>query len=150
MKHWYKAASLVLAMACGGDDATGPVTNDDFAPELGVDLNAMTQTASGLYLLDVVVGGGEEGGADDLLTVAFEGWLADGTPLDQSASFAFTPSDRLVIQGWVEGVPGMRVGGTRRLVIPPSLAWGQNGSPPNVPPNATVVFDIDLLSVGAN
>jgi len=124
---------------------------ESFAPELGIDLEAMTETPSGLYYLDVVVGAGAIAAAGATATVHYEGWLADGTKFDSSRDrgqpFAFVVGVGDVIPGWDEGVSGMRVGGTRRLVIPPHLAYGERGAGGVIPPNATLVFDIELLDV---
>ena len=87
-------------------------------------------------------------------TVNYTGWLYDtskpdgkGKQFDSSASFAFVVGAGQVIRGWDQGVPGMRAGGQRRLIIPPELAYGSTGAGSAVPPNATLVFDIGLLSV---
>ncbi len=148
---------LVMPMAfalaaCGGDgDSTEPLTTADFAPELNVDLGAMTQTASGLYLQDLQVGSGDEAVAGTTVSVHYEGWLPNGTKFDSSRDrddpFVFRLGAGLVIGGWDEGVAGMRVGGMRKLVIPPHLAYGAAGVAPTIPGNATLVFDIELLSV---
>ncbi len=129
-----------------GTEGTGGLT---FAPGLGVDLTQMTRTSSGLYYQDLVVGTGEEAVEGGRVTVHYTGWLHDGTQFDTSlggdpATFNLYE----VIQGWAEGVPGMKVGGKRKLVVPPHLGYGQAGSPPLIPGNATLVFDIDLLGVG--
>jgi FKBP-type peptidyl-prolyl cis-trans isomerase FkpA len=88
------------------------------------------------------------------VTVSYTGWLYDasrpdskGTQFDTNASFPFRLGTGAVIRGWNVGVVGMRVGGQRRLVIPPDLAYGSAGRPPVIPPNATLVFDIALLNV---
>jgi FKBP-type peptidyl-prolyl cis-trans isomerase FkpA len=127
--------TLVLAACDTGNTITtsGPLTNDDFAPALSVDLNAMVQTASGLYYQDLEVGQGDEAAVGATVTVHYEGWLALGA--------------ETVIPGWDEGVAGMRVGGLRKLVIPPNLAYGAAGVPPTIPGNSTLVFDIELLEV---
>ncbi len=144
---------MVFALAaCGGDeDSTAPLTTADFAPELNVDLSAMTQTASGLYLQDLQVGAGDEAGAGTTVSVHYEGWLPNGTKFDSSRDrndpFVFQLGAGLVIGGWDEGVAGMLVGGIRKLVIPPHLAYGPAGAAPAIPGNATLVFDIELLSV---
>lgn len=142
--------SLILAVAAC-DGATDPLTNDDFAAALNVDLNAMTQTASGLYYRDLAVGTGDEAVGGMTVTVDYEGWLANGTKFDSSLDrgqpFTFQLGVGFVIEGWDEGVAGMRVGGTRKLVIPPHLAYGAAGAPPTIPGNATLVFDVQLLGV---
>lgn len=107
---------------------------------------------------DLRVGAGAEAMNGRTATVNYTGWLYNpvgvdgkGTQFDSSAGpgrgpFAFVVGTGNVIQGWHRGVPGMRVGGLRRLVLPPELAYGSTGSGP-IPPNATLVFDIELLSV---
>ena len=143
---------LALALAaCGGDTTTEPITNDDFAPELNVNLDAMTRTASGLYIQDLTVGTGDEATSGATVTVHYEGWLPNGTRFDSSRDrnqpFDFLLGDGRVIQGWDEGVAGMQVGGFRKLVIPPGLGYGVSGFLPAIPGNATLVFDIELLEV---
>jgi FKBP-type peptidyl-prolyl cis-trans isomerase FkpA len=105
---------------------------------------------------DLVVGTGTEATNGTLLTVHYAGWLyAEGQPeskgrlFDTSAGrqpFTFRLGARQVIQGWDLGVPGMKVGGIRRLIIPPDLGYGSSGSG-SIPPNATLVFDVELLAV---
>ncbi len=137
--------------ACGGDTTTEPLTNDDFAPELNVNLDAMTRTSSGLYIQDLTVGTGDEATSGATVTVHYEGWLPNGTKFDSSRDrdepFSFLLGAGFVIQGWDEGLVGMRVGGFRKLVIPPGLGYGVSGFPPAIPGNATLVFDIELLEV---
>ncbi len=142
---------LALALAaCGGDTTTEPLTNDDFAPELNVNLGAMTKTASGLYVQDLTVGTGDEATSGVTVTVHYEGWLSNGTKFDSSRDrnepFSFLLGAGFVIQGWDEGLVGVRVGGFRKLVIPPGLGYGVNGFL-TIPGNATLVFDIELLEV---
>lgn len=103
---------------------------------------------------DLVVGTGTQVVAGNRATVAYTGWLYDanradgkGTQFDSASSFTFTLGTGSVISGWDQGVSGMRVGGQRRLVIPPELAYGSSSPGPGIPPNATLVFDITLLSV---
>ncbi len=145
--------AVVLAACDTGSTTTttGPLTNDDFAPTLNVDLAAMVRTTSGLYYQDLEVGQGDEAVAGVTVTVHYEGWLANGTKFDSSRDrgqpFTFALGAGFVIPGWDEGVAGMRVGGLRKLVIPPNLAYGAAGVPPTIPGNATLVFDIELLEV---
>jgi FKBP-type peptidyl-prolyl cis-trans isomerase FkpA len=99
------------------------------------------------------VGTGTQAFAPSRITVAYTGWLYDasrpdgkGTQFDSSASFPFQLGTNSVIRGWEQGVPGMRVGGQRRLVIPSDLAYGSAGRG-SIPPNAALVFDITLNSI---
>ena len=106
--------------------------------------------------IDVRVGTGAEATNGALLTVNYTGWVYDGTRTDAKGlvfdtsigktPFQFTLGTGSVIKGWDQGVLGMKVGGLRRLVIPPSLAYGDQRSGP-IPPNSTLVFDIELLSI---
>ena len=110
-----------------------------------------TTTASGLTIEDTVIGKGAAASAGRDLTVHYAGWLADGTQFDSSKEkqdpFEFTLGKSEVMAGWEEGLNGMRVGGTRTLVIPATLGYGARGAGRDIPPNATLVFDVDLLGV---
>jgi FKBP-type peptidyl-prolyl cis-trans isomerase len=101
---------------------------------------------------DLKVGTGAEAKPGQMVTVHYRGTLTNGTKFDASYDrgepFTFTLGQGQVIKGWDEGVAGMKVGGRRRLVIPPDLGYGPNGSPPKIPGNATLVFEIELLKVG--
>ena len=122
-----------------------------FAPSLGVDLKSMTTTPSGLAYKDEKVGNGPVAQAGQMASVHYTGWLPDGTKFDSSRDrnepFQFPLGAGRVIKGWDEGVVGMHVGGRRQLVIPPSLAYGDRGAGGVIPPNATLVFDVELLGV---
>ncbi len=108
-------------------------------------------TASGLTIEDTVVGEGAAASAGRDVTVHYAGWLADGTQFDSSKEkqdpFEFTLGKSEVMAGWEEGLNGMRVGGTRKLVVPPQLAYGEEGAGDTIPPNATLTFEVELLSV---
>lgn len=147
--------SLLLALlACGGTDitqTTGPLVNDDFAAELNVDLSIMTKSSTGLYLQDLTEGTGAEAVNGVTVQVHYTGWLVNGDKFDSSRDggvpFTFSLGAQQVIAGWDEGVLGMRIGGERKLVIPPALAYGAAGASPAIPPNATLVFDVELLDI---
>ena len=138
------APAPATTTAASGSDLT-------FAPALGVDLKTMTKTPTGLAYKDTKVGTGPVAKAGQKATVHYTGWLPDGTKFDSSRDggqpFGFTIGAGQVIKGWDEGVAGMKVGGRRLLVLPPDLAYGAAGSPPVIPPNSTLVFDVELLGV---
>ena len=99
----------------------------------------------------IATGGGSSPKRGDTVTVHYTGWLADGTKFDSSVDrdepFSFVLGASQVIQGWDQGVATLRVGDKARLTIPPELAYGEAGYPGAIPPNATLVFEIELLSV---
>ena len=113
----------------------------------------MTRSATGLYYLDEAEGTGEPARAGNAVEVHYSGWLPDGRPFDSSLDRGqpFTVpaiGSGMVIRGWEEGLQGMRPGGRRLLVIPPDLAYGEAGAGGGViPPNATLVFRVELLSI---
>ncbi len=130
------AAMLLVPAGCGGGTPTSPTSSAPYS-----------QT-------DLVVGTGTQATAGRTVTVNYAGWLYDasktdgkGTPFETNPSFSFQLGAGRVIRGWDQGVVGMRVGGQRRLVIPPDLAYGSAGAGGVIPPNATLVFDIGLLRV---
>lgn len=146
------AAALLGTAACGGTDAPQPhdIMHTQFAPSLGVDPSTMAVTASGLYMRDDTVGTGATANPGDSVSVNYTGWLSDGTKFDSSIDrgqpFEFKLGAGRVIPGWDEGVQGMKVGGTRTLIIPPALGYGQRGIGP-IPPNAILVFRVELLAI---
>ena len=114
---------------------------------------AFTTTASGLQFEDTVVGTGPEAARGNNVTVHYTGWLyvdgAQGAKFDSSKDrdepFIFPLGAGMVIRGWDEGVQGMKVGGTRVLLIPASLGYGARGAGGVIPPNATLMFEVELL-----
>jgi FKBP-type peptidyl-prolyl cis-trans isomerase FkpA len=117
------------------------------------DETAMTTvtTASGLMIEEVAVGDGAAAKSGDRVTVHYTGWLTNGRKFDSSVDrrdpFAFALGRGNVIAGWDEGVEGMKVGGKRKLTIPPDLGYGAYGAGGVIPPNATLVFEVELLAV---
>jgi FKBP-type peptidyl-prolyl cis-trans isomerase len=112
---------------------------------------AETTTASGLVVDELTVGNGVEAGAGKYVFVHYTGWLTDGSKFDSSRDrrqpFSFLLGRGQVIAGWDEGVQGMKVGGSRKLTIPPHLGYGAAGAGGVIPPNATLVFEVELLDV---
>jgi len=116
---------------------------------LGISANRSKQ-ANALKIEDIVEGSGTEAKSGDTVQVHYTGWLEDGTKFDSSVDrdepFEFTLGQGQVIQGWDAGVIGMKVGGQRKLTIPSQLAYGPQGRG-SIPPNATLIFDIELLEI---
>jgi peptidylprolyl isomerase len=126
-----------------------PTTAPDAPPEVG---GEEVTTASGLKYIDIVPGGGQSASPGSTVIVNYTGWLADGgskfdSSLERQQPFSFTLGVGDVIAGWDEGLATMKVGGKRRLIIPPDLGYGAGGSPPVIPENATLIFDVELLDV---
>ena len=111
-----------------------------------------TTTPSGLIIEELVLGEGAAAAAGQSVTVHYTGWLASGKKFDSSKDrddpFVFPLGAGHVIGGWDEGVQGMKVGGTRKLTIPPELGYGTRGAGGVIPPNATLVFEVELLGIG--
>jgi len=108
-------------------------------------------TSSGLEYWEIKKGTGAPALAGKEVSVNYTGWLTNGkefdSSLDSGEPIKFTLGVGQVIKGWDEGIAGMKVGGKRQLRIPPALAYGSRGAPPSIPPNATLVFDVELMAV---
>ena len=100
---------------------------------------------------DLLVGEGAEAVSGKSVSVHYTGTLTDGTKFDSSLDrgqpFDFTLGAGMVIKGWDQGVPGMKVGGKRKLTIPPEMAYGERGFPPVIPPGSTLIFEVELIAV---
>ena len=132
------------------DAATGKVASSTLVPRFPGDpvTGEPTKTTTGLQYFDIKVGKGASPKPTSACTVHYSGWLVDGTMFDSSVKRgqpATFPLNR-VISGWTEGVGGMKPGGKRKLIIPFSMAYGPNGRPPTIPPKATLIFDVELIS----
>ena len=123
------------------------------------DSNSNPSAPSGgedLIILDLRAGTGAPAGVQQTLRVGYTGWLFDDNAVENKGAifdsrptavpFSFQLGLGQVIAGWDQGLVGMRVGGLRRLTIPPELAYGEQGAPPTIPPNATLIFEVDLVS----
>lgn len=139
---------VALTAACGGGDtetdAGGSSADDD------CDTSTVT-TDSGLEIQEIECGDGETAESGDTVVVHYTGTLADGTKFDSSLDrgepFTFSLGTHEVIEGWDEGLVGMNVGGKRKLTIPPELGYGPAGSPPVIPPNATLIFEVEMIDI---
>lgn len=149
-KRWLTGILAALSLtACaskgGGDGQTGDVADVAKMPD-----NAIT-TPSGLKYADIQEGTGETPKKGQTCVMHYTGWLTDGTKfdssLDRNEPFEFPLGQGMVIKGWDEGVASMKVGGKRKLLIPSELGYGTRGAGNVIPPNATLVFDVELLSV---
>ena len=120
-------------------------------PSSGEKSGKTVTTSSGLKYIDLKKGTGAEAKKGQGVVVHYTGWLKDGTKFDSSKDrgqpFDFTLGAGNVIPGWDEGVAGMKVGGKRKLIIPPALGYGSTGAPPVIPPDATLTFEVELLKV---
>jgi peptidylprolyl isomerase len=135
------------------------VTKRTLAAVLGCiaiyNLACSCSTAPSVKSTDLVVGNGEQAAKGDTLAMHYTGWLyVDGkrgkkfdSSLDSGQPFTFKLGAGEVIEGWDRGIDGMRVGGKRELVIPPQLGYGSRGAPPDIPPNSTLDFEVQLLSI---
>ncbi len=144
------ASALIASVALiiwGSGRATVPASEN--AENLSLETITMNNN---LKITDVQVGSGQEAKVGDHVVVHYTGKLTDGTTFDSSVPrgtpFDFTIGEGRVIAGWEQGIPGMKVGGKRTLVIPPELGYGANGYPPVIPPSATLVFEVELLGIG--
>ncbi len=151
------AFSLVAVLAVSGCGSTAgttpsePAKTEAPATQPAPSAPAPAEQANGLKIEDTVVGTGAEAKVGDTVTVHYTGYLTDGTKFDSSLDsgqpFQFTIGQGQVIPGWEQGFAGMKVGGKRKLTIPPELGYGAQGAGSDIPPNATLVFDVELLAV---
>jgi peptidylprolyl isomerase len=144
------AALLLVAMvipACAQKESTPPAK----APAAAAPKEATVKTASGLEYVDLVPGTGPSPTAGKGVKVHYTGWLTDGKKFDSSVDrgepFVFTVGVGQVIPGWDEGVLAMKVGGKRKFTIPANLGYGARGAGGVIPPNATLIFEVELLDV---
>jgi FKBP-type peptidyl-prolyl cis-trans isomerase FkpA len=145
------ALAVVLTIGCqrGSDQAgTDPGTSGEKASAMD---EKMEKTASGLQYVDTKVGTGASPKTGQTAVVHYTGWLLDGKKFDSSKDrgqpFTFAVGRGQVIKGWDEGVATMKVGGVRKLMIPPDLGYGARGAGGVIPPNATLTFEVELLEI---
>ena len=143
------ATSALLLTACSTDNSTAPnipsnPSVEAYATSTGVVISQMTKVNDNLYRSDNPVGTGAIAANGDSLTVTYKGMLTNGQVFDQG-TISFTLGASEVISGWDQGVVGMKVGGSRKLNIPADLGYGARGAGGVIPPNATLVFEVELL-----
>ena len=149
--------AAVSAAGCGAksesaapSSQTEPAQTEPAAPQQAAPAPT-AEDVTELKIEDLTVGKGAEAKSGDLVTVHYTGWLTDGTKFDSSVDsgqpFQFTLGEGKVIPGWEEGVAGMKVGGKRKLTIPPDMGYGAQGAGGVIPPNATLVFEVELLGI---
>lgn len=145
-------AALIIGAGMWYSNKISKESGDVIAAQGAAAEQAQTQIMQNLKITDVTVGAGAEAKNGESVTVNYVGTLDNGSKFDSSYDrkqpFVFTLGAGQVIKGWDLGVLGMKVGGKRELVIPAELGYGANGYPPVIPPNATLHFTIELLSVG--
>jgi peptidylprolyl isomerase len=151
----------VLICGCGtpprwstpwrGNGSLALADRDDLASGASDEPAEEVTTASGLKYIDLAKGAGESPKPGQTAVVHYTGWLTDGTKFDSSVDrrspFSFKVGKKEVIGGWDEGVASMKIGGKRKLIVPPHLGYGARGAGGKIPPNATLVFEVELLDI---
>jgi FKBP-type peptidyl-prolyl cis-trans isomerase len=145
-RHAFWLGLILAACACS---KTPDEPSSDFKPAQG---KPMPAAPTKLEKEDIVVGTGREAKSGDTVHVQYTGTLMNGEKFDSSYDHGGTPfkvalGKGEVIKGWDEGLVGVKVGGKRKLLIPPDLGYGAEGSPPKIPPNAGLIFDVELVSI---
>jgi len=143
-------ASLIALTACGAEPLAEPqavvfevIEEVTFDPALGIDLSTMVKLPSGVYFEDRIEGTGQSLEWGHTADLNYTGWLRTGLVFDQG-TFSFLMGNNVVIPGFEQGMLGMKVGGTRLIIIPPILAYGERGAGA-IPPGAIVIFEVELL-----
>lgn len=151
MKTIAVTSILSLSVLAGCNKCSGPKTATDGTTAAPTTETAAPVEATELKIEEVQVGSGEEAVEGKEVTVHYTGKLTDGKQFDSSVDrnepFKFRLGAGMVIPGWEQGIKGMKVGGKRKLTIPPQLGYGERGAGGVIPPNATLLFDVELLGV---
>lgn len=144
---------LLLGAACGDDSPPAAETTesgDEGGGSDGCEEGATVEMDSGLEYEELECGDGDEVARGDVISVHYTGTLEDGTEFDSSRGgdpVSFALESGSLIEGWVEGIPGMKEGGRRKLTIPPELGYGEAGYPPTIPPDSTLIFDVEIVAI---
>lgn len=146
-KHLFLLGFVLIAtLACGTNDKSA---NDNLASNN--EGESVKNTEQGLQVEDMKIGDGQEIKSGDMARMHYTGWLTDGTKFDSSLDrgipFEFKLGAGNVIKGWDKGVVGMKVNGKRRLIISPEMGYGTRGAGSVIPPNATLIFEVELLGI---
>jgi len=149
----YRPGQVAQVPVGGADQQALATSNPAISNTSNAPINTTMQ--NGLKIEDIKVGTGAEAKTGDLVTVNYTGTLTNGTKFDSSLNpgrepFVFPLGQGQVIKGWDLGVPGMKIGGIRKLTIPASLGYGSSGAGAAIPPNATLIFQVELLAVRTN
>lgn len=151
-KNLFLISILVLLVGTGCGLGPKLTATPEPTPAVTPEPSQKNSQISKLETEDLQVGDGQEAKSGDVVKVHYTGTLTDGTVFDSSKDrgqpFTFTLGAGQVIQGWDLGFEGMRVGGRRKLTIPPELGYGERGVPGAIPANATLVFEVELLEIG--
>jgi FKBP-type peptidyl-prolyl cis-trans isomerase len=149
-RRFWLVLVVVVGLSVGVVALSSGTADDAKNKDKDKDTKVVT-TDSGLKYQDLKEGTGDKAKKGDTVAVHYTGWLKDGTKFDSSVDrgepFEFTLGARMVIKGWDEGVQGMKVGGKRKLIIPPELGYGKKGAGKVIPPDAQLTFDVELLKI---
>lgn len=148
MKYLFVALTIVLSFSCKKKELEKQAETDEAIIVQYIADNSLNAigTGSGLYYTIDVVGSGAGCNSNSTVKVAYQGYYTSGSVFDESSQAGITFGLQNVIQGWTEGIPYFKVGGSGKLLIPSALAYGANGSG-SVPPNSVLIFNIELIEV---
>lgn len=148
LRRFTLLAIVLLALGACGEESPAPSADDQGSAASGDCEEGTVTTDSGLQYEEIECGDGDEAARGDTVSVKYRGTFENGKEFD-AGTFPFQIGAGRVIPGWEEGIAGMKVGGKRKLTIPPDLAYGPQGYPPDIPPNTTLLFDVELLEIQA-
>ena len=137
-------APIQVPAGAAGDQSE--IARTTFDPSLRIHLDSMSRRATGLYVQDLVTGTGSVAARGRSVVVRYTGWLANGKQFD-AGEITVTLGQNKTIRAWEEGLLGMRVGGKRKLVVPPTLGYGNKAAGDAIPPNSVLIFEMEALSV---